>query len=115
MWWLAPSPHSKRVPGLNPSWSLSVWSSSLCMLWVLFGYSSFLPLSKNMHVRLIGVSKFISQYKTPFLLIFTSSVSTPHRNQGLYPHPAMTGVQLVRGWGSLWLWKKRWLLWCEEQ
>ena len=49
----------------------------------------------------------------PFLLIFTSSISTPYLNQGLYPHPAMTGVQLVRGWGSFWLWKKRWLLWCE--
>ena len=43
----------------------------------------------------------------PFLLIFTSSISTPYLNQGLYPHPAMTGVQLMRRWGSLWLWKKK--------
>ena len=43
----------------------------------------------------------------PFLLIFTSSISTPYPNQGLYPHSAMTGVQLERGWGSLWLWKKK--------
>ena len=27
--------------------------------WVLFGYSDFLPLSTNMHVRLIGVSKIV--------------------------------------------------------
>jgi len=46
---------------------------------------------------------------------FDLSISTPYPNQGLYPHHAMTGVQLVRGWSSLWLWKKRWLLWCEEQ
>jgi len=53
----------------------------------------------------------------PFLLIFASSISTPYPNQGLYPHPAMTGVQLVIVvWGSLWLEKKkRRLLWCEEQ
>ena len=51
----------------------------------------------------------------PFLLIFASSISNPYPNQGLYL-PAMTGVQLVRGWGSLWLWKKkRRLVWCEEQ
>jgi len=47
--------------------------------------------------------------------MFISSISTPYPNQGLYPHPAMTGVQLVRDWGSLLLWKKQWLLWCEEQ
>jgi len=43
----------------------------------------------------------------PFLLIFTSFISTPYPNQGLYPHRVMTGVHLVRGWGSLWLWKKK--------
>ena len=52
-----------------------------------------------------------------YLNIFASSISTPYPNQGLYPHPAMTGVQLVIVvWGSLWLEKKkRRLLWCEEQ
>jgi len=39
VWWLALSPHSERVPGS--------------------GYSGFLPPSKNMHVRLIGVSKIV--------------------------------------------------------
>ena len=41
MWWLAPSPNSKRVD----------------FAWVLSGYSGFLPPSKNMHVMLIGNSK----------------------------------------------------------
>jgi len=50
--WLAPSPHSKMVPGSNPGWGLSVWS-----LYVLSGYSGFLPPSKNMPVWLIGDSK----------------------------------------------------------
>ena len=48
VWWLAPSPHSKRVPGSNPSWGLSVWS-----LHVLESTEE----PKNMHVRLIGDSK----------------------------------------------------------
>jgi len=26
VWWYAPSPHSERVPGWVPGWSLSVWS-----------------------------------------------------------------------------------------
>jgi len=44
-----------------PGWGLSVWSLHVLPLyvWVLSGYSSFLPLSKNMHVRLIGVSKIV--------------------------------------------------------
>ena len=41
-----------RVPGSIPSWGLSVWS-----LHVLSRYSGFLPQSKNMRIRLIGVSK----------------------------------------------------------
>ena len=59
VWWLAPSPHSERVPGSTPGWSLSVWSLHVLPVyaWVLSGYSGFLPLSKNMHVRLIGDSK----------------------------------------------------------
>jgi len=44
--WLALSPHSKRVPGLIPGWEF-----------LAAGYSSFLPLFKNMHFRLIGDSK----------------------------------------------------------
>ena len=56
VWWLAPSPHSKRVPGSIPTWGLSVWSLHVLPMYasVLSGYSG--P-SKNMHVRLIGVSK----------------------------------------------------------
>jgi len=59
VWWLAPLPHSKRVPGSTPGWGLSVWSLHVLPVYalVLFGYSGFLPLSKNMHVRLIGDSK----------------------------------------------------------
>ena len=41
------------------SWGLSVWSLHVLPVYagVLSGYSGFLPPSKNMHVRLIGVSK----------------------------------------------------------
>ena len=61
VWWLALSPHSERVSGSTPSWSLSVWSLHVLPVyaWVLSGYSGFLPLSKNMYVRLIGVSKIV--------------------------------------------------------
>ena len=61
VWWLAPSCHSKRVPGLTPTWGLSVWSLHVLPVyaWVLSGYSGFLSPSKNMHVRLIGVSKIV--------------------------------------------------------
>ena len=57
--WLAPSPHSKRDPGLMPGWGLFVWSLHVLPVyaWVLHGYSVFLPLSENMRVRLIGDSK----------------------------------------------------------
>ena len=54
VWWLTPLPHSKKVPCLNSSWGLSVYACSPC---VLSGYCGFLPLPKNLHVRLIGVSK----------------------------------------------------------
>ena len=59
VWWLAPSPHSKKVPGSTPGRGLFVWSLHVLpvYVWVLSGYSGFLPPSKNMHVRLIGVSK----------------------------------------------------------
>ena len=59
VWWLAPSPHSKKVPGSTSGWGLSVWSLHVLPVytWVLSGYSDFLPPSKDMHVRLIGDSK----------------------------------------------------------
>jgi len=61
VWWLAPWPHSKRVPGSTPGWGLSVWSLHVLPMhaWVPSGYSGFLSPSKNMHVRLIGVSKIV--------------------------------------------------------
>ena len=54
----APSPHSERVPGPG-SWGLSVWSLHVLLvyMWVLSGYSGFLPPSKNMHIRLISVPR----------------------------------------------------------
>jgi len=55
-WCGAPSPHSERVPGLIPTWGLSVWSLYVLPVyaWVLSRYSGFLPPPKSMHVRLIG-------------------------------------------------------------
>lgn len=43
----------KKVPGLNPSWGLSVWSllPSTCR------FSPGTPASSYMHIRLIGDSK----------------------------------------------------------
>jgi len=52
VWWLVPSPHSKRVPGSNPCWGHSVWS-----LHVLPMYTSVLSGYYGLHVRLIGDSK----------------------------------------------------------
>jgi len=45
----------------TPGWGLSVWSLDVLPVyaWVLSGYSGFLPPSKNMHVRLTGVSKTV--------------------------------------------------------
>ncbi|MEQ2244972.1 hypothetical protein ILYODFUR_022712 [Ilyodon furcidens] len=42
-----------------PAGSLSAWSLHVLPMhaWVLTGYSGFLPQSKNMTVRLIGLSK----------------------------------------------------------
>jgi len=42
-----------------PGWGLSVWSLHVLPVYacVISGYSSFLPPSKNMHVRLMGDSK----------------------------------------------------------
>ena len=44
--------------------------------WVLSGYSGFLPPSKNMHVRLIGVSKIVpkSEYEREWLFVLFVSV-----------------------------------------
>ena len=49
----------QRVPDLIPGWDLSVWSLHVLPVyaWVLSRDCGFLPLSKNMHVRLIGDSK----------------------------------------------------------
>ncbi len=58
--WLALSPHSKKVVGSNPGCpGLSVWSLHVLPVsaWVLSGCSGFLPPSKDMQARLIGVSK----------------------------------------------------------
>ena len=41
------SPNRKEVPGLNPSWRLSVFASSPCGVECFLGV-----LSKNIHVRL---------------------------------------------------------------
>jgi len=51
--------HGGVVPGLNPSWGLSVWSLHVLAVYVLVPsrYSSFFPLFKNMHFRLSGDSK----------------------------------------------------------
>jgi len=47
MWGLAPSPHSTGLPASDLRWTLRFGVSVL-----LSGYSSFLPQSKNSHVRL---------------------------------------------------------------
>ena len=56
VWWSAQLPRSKKVPGSNLSGGLYGWSLHvlLVLAWVFFRYSSFLPQSKDMHVRLIG-------------------------------------------------------------
>ena len=74
VWWLAPSPHSERVPGLIPTWGLSLWSSHVLPVYagVLSGYSGFLPLSKNMHVRLIGDSKIVLRSECEHAWLFVS-------------------------------------------
>ena len=41
-----------RVPGLNPDWGLSVWSLYILPVYVLSGYSGFLPPPKNVQIRL---------------------------------------------------------------
>ena len=58
--WLALSPHSKKVVGSYPGWpGRSVWSLHVLpvSVWVLSGYSGFLPPTKDMRARFIGVPK----------------------------------------------------------
>jgi len=76
VWWLAPSPHSERVPGSTPGWGLSVWSLYVLpeYVWVPSGYCDFLQLSKNMHVRLIGVSKIVLRSECEWLFVSFVSV-----------------------------------------
>ena len=71
---LASSPHSERVPGSTPGWRLSVWSLHVLPVyaWVLSRYSGFLPPSKNMHVRLIGVSKIVLRSECECVWLFVS-------------------------------------------
>ena len=71
MWWFAPSPPSKRVPGWNPGLSLSVCSPHVCVV--------SLRVPKNMRVRLIGVSKLslrvsMSEYECAWLCVSFVSV-----------------------------------------
>jgi len=68
---------AKRVPVSCPGWGLSVWSLHVLPVyaWVLSGYSGFLPLSKNMHVRFFGVSKIVSRSECERVWLFVSFVS----------------------------------------
>ena len=77
VWWLAPSPHSERVPGSIPTWGLSVW--------VLSGYPGFLPPSKNMHVRLIDDSKIVlrSECEREWLFVLCGPVMDWRSVQGV--------------------------------
>ena len=75
VWWLAPSPHSERVLSSTPGWGLSVWSLHVLPMyvWVLSGYSGFLPPSKNMHVNLIGVTKIVLRSKCVVVCLCVAS------------------------------------------
>ena len=52
--------HSKKVPGLKLGRGLNVWSWHVLsvLAWVSSGYSGFLPQSKDICVRLIGLPIF---------------------------------------------------------
>ena len=63
VWWLAPSPHSERVPGSTPGLG-PFCVEFACSPRVCVGSLRVLRLpptvqKKNMHVRLIGVSKIV--------------------------------------------------------
>jgi len=53
----------------------------------------------NLTWKNVGLLKRM-QDKGPDNFVGHSTFITPYSNQGLYPNPAVTGVQLVRGWGS---------------
>ncbi|KAK3523301.1 hypothetical protein QTP86_029522 [Hemibagrus guttatus] len=56
--WLALFPHTSRVGGSIPASAVCVeFACSPRALGVSSGYSGFLPQSKDMHGRLIGISK----------------------------------------------------------
>ena len=76
VWWLAPLPHSKRVPCSNPGWGLSLCRSNVLPVyaWVLSGYSGFLPPHKNLYVRLIGDSKLSLRVRVSVLDCLSVSV-----------------------------------------
>lgn len=74
--WLALFPNIKKVLGLN-LWNLHVLPRSV---WVLSGHSDFLPQNKDMHVRLIGNSKFpVGVNAGPFDGLMTCPGFTPIR------------------------------------
>ncbi|KAK3522151.1 hypothetical protein QTP70_026968 [Hemibagrus guttatus] len=57
-WWLARLPHTSRVGGSIPASVMCVeFACSPRALGVSSRYSGFLPRSKDMHCRLIGISK----------------------------------------------------------
>ena len=62
--------------GSTPGWGLSVWSLHVLPVyaWVLSRYSGFPPPSKNMHVRLIGVSKIVLRSERVWLFVLFVSV-----------------------------------------
>ncbi|KAK3570199.1 hypothetical protein QTP86_016508 [Hemibagrus guttatus] len=57
-WWLARLPHTSRVGGLIPTSAVCVEFACSPHAWGFPpGYSGFLSKSKDMHCRLIGISK----------------------------------------------------------
>lgn len=58
--WLAPTAHSRKVPGLRPDWGLTVWSLFVCPFCACVGFLHllWLPCTVQTHVRLFGDSKF---------------------------------------------------------
>lgn len=76
MQWLGLFPDIKKVLGLN-LWNLHVLPR---YVWVLSGHSDFLPQNKDMHVRLIGNSKFpVGVNAGPFDGLMTCPGFTPIR------------------------------------
>jgi len=81
VWGLALSPHSKKVPGSDLSWALSMWSLHVLLLHasVLLGLSGFLPQSK-MHGRLVSVCDCARMFVGPVMdwLHSSGTGSKPH-------------------------------------